>query len=50
MAEIKQRIKAETTKLQNYNERNNTFLLNRLFYTNETLLFEKIEEKSRQNG
>ena len=48
IAEIKQRIKAKTTKLQKYDERNNQFVLKRLFQSNERLLFEKIEEKSRQ--
>ena len=48
--EIKQRIKAKTTKLHKYDERNNQFLQNRLFPTNPKLLFEKIVGKSRQNN
>ena len=47
--EIKQRIKAKTTRLQKYDERNNHFVQNRLFQSNQKLLFEKIEVKSRQN-
>ena len=37
--EIKQRIKAKTTKLLKYDERNNQSVQNRLFQTNRKLLF-----------
>ena len=46
---MKQRIKAETSKRQRYDERNNQFVQNRLFRTNQNFLFGKIEKKSRQN-
>ena len=45
---IKQRIKAKTSKLQKYDERNNQLTQNRLFHTNQKRLFEKIEGKSKQ--
>ena len=47
--EIKQRIKAKTTKLQKYNERNNNLYKTGLFQTNDKLLFEKIEGNSGKN-
>ena len=40
--EIKQRIKAKTTKSQKYDERNNLY---KTFQTNQKLLFEKNEGK-----
>ena len=43
MEELKQRIKAQTTKIKKYEERNNQYIQNRLFQTNQRLLFEKIE-------
>lgn len=41
--ELKQRIKAKTAKIKKYEERNNQYIQNRLFQTNQRLLFEKIE-------
>ena len=48
--ELKQRIKTKTTKMKKYEERNNQYIQNRLFQTNQKLLFEKIEEIERNNG
>ena len=47
--ELKQRIKAKTAKIKKYEERNNQYIQNRLFQTNQRLLFEKIEGVEREN-
>ena len=47
--ELKQRIKAKTAKIKKYEERNNQYIQNRLFQTNQRLLFEKIEGVERAN-
>ena len=47
--ELKQRIKTKTTKIKKYEERNNQYIQNRLFQTNQKLLFEKIEGIERNN-
>lgn len=46
---MKQRIKARTAKIKKYEERNIQNIQNRLFQTNQKLLFEKIEGVEREN-
>ena len=47
--ELKQRIKAKSSRIKKYEERNNQYTQNRLFQTNQKLLFEKIEGIERKN-
>lgn len=47
--ELKQRIKANTAKINKYEERNNQFVQNRLFKTNQKRLYEKIEGIERNH-
>lgn len=47
--ELKQRVKAINAKIRKYEARNDRFQQNRLFESNEKLLFEKLEGKERRN-
>ena len=47
--ELKQRVKAIKAKIRKYDARNDTFHQNRLFETNQRLLFEKLEGMERGN-
>ena len=47
--ELKQRVKAMNGKIRKYNARNDTLLQNRLFETNQKLLFQKLERIERGN-
>ena len=47
--ELKQRVKVIKAKIRKYDARNDTFHQNRLFETNQRLLFEKLEGMERGN-
>ena len=48
--ELKQRVKATAAKIRKYEERNNQFMQNRLFQTNQKRLFDILEGKEKSDN
>ena len=49
LEELRQRVKAKTARIKRYEERNNAFMQNRLFQSNQKKLFEMIDGYDREN-
>lgn len=47
--ELKQRVKSKAAKIRSYEERNNQYIQNYLFNTNQKCLFEILEGNEQQN-